>query len=67
LAPFPIALDPYWRDSPDLGRLLDTQSAEVTQFDDAGLAGIEFGQQLQRLMQGQDVDSPGFRLEEHLI
>jgi hypothetical protein len=67
LGPIPIALDPYWRDSQDLRRLLNTQSAEVTQFDDAGLARIEFGQQLERLIQGHHVDSPSLRPDEHLI
>ena len=67
LRPIPIAVDPYWRDSQDLGRLLDTQAAEVTQFDDAGFARIEFGQQIERLIQGQNVDSTSLRPEEHLI
>jgi hypothetical protein len=67
LSPFPIALDSHRRDFQDLSRFLNAQSAEVTQLDDAGFARIEFGEQLQRLIQGKDVDSPSLRPEEHLI
>src|SRR6202521_3905043 len=67
LGPFPIALDPHWRDSQNLCRFLDAQSAEVAQLYHAGLAGIDLGQRLERLVQGQYFDSPRLRPQQHVI
>src|SRR5262249_5411157 len=53
LGDLPIALDAYRCDSQDLGRFLDAQTTEVAQLHDAGLAGVDPGQGIERLMQGQ--------------
>lgn len=55
----PLANNGGVRDGEDRGRLLDCQSAEVAEFDDAFLARAESRHPFERLVQRQHVDLPG--------
>jgi hypothetical protein len=50
----PVALDGAGRDSEDLGDLLDGESAEVAELDDAGLARVLGGEAGEGLIDGGD-------------
>src|SRR2546423_2190346 len=59
--PAPLSFDRPGRETEKLGALLDTQTAEVSQFDDLALARIESGQATQRLIDGNDFPALLFR------
>src|SRR5947209_18331142 len=51
----PLPLDRGGADAYDFGGLLDGESAEEAQFDDATLLRVEFGESLERLVQCDEV------------